>query len=105
MIVQTFVKCLTLHKGGLVTLRILAPYNVNFLKENGDGWDTPLERRALPLRRRLLSGTLRGHEREVDLVALGEEPSKKRQQKLGGPGYTEGLKYEWRALLDALCSH
>lgn len=71
-----------------MTLRILAQYNVNFLKENGDGWDTPLKRRTLPLRRRLLSGTIRGHKREVDLVAHGEKPSKKRQQKLGGPEYS-----------------
>lgn len=38
-------------------------------KENGNGWDTSSE------------GT-----EEADPVALREEPARKRQQQLGGPG-------------------
>lgn len=54
-------------------------------KENGEDWDTSLESWTLPLRQRLLSGTLRGDGGESDPGALGEEPFKKRQRQLGGP--------------------
>lgn len=35
---------------------------------------------------KLLSGTLRGLRKETDSVAHGEDPLKKRQQQLRGPG-------------------
>lgn len=52
--------------------------------------DTASERRTLPLLRRLLSGTLKGDDREADPLKLGEEPLKERRQRSGAPGYRRG---------------
>lgn len=73
-------------------------------KEHEDGWDKPLERQTLPLRKRLLSGTLRGHKKEVDPLALEEKPLiKKQQQTWGQLRDMVRDRNGWRALLDALC--
>lgn len=46
----------------------------------------PSEKQTLPFRIRLLCGTLRWHEIEIELAAPEEKPLKKRQHQLGGPG-------------------